>query len=49
MLYEEVTSLIGEVPAGFEPVIYICCIIVLLYILDCFYGVLRMLINHYLR
>lgn len=49
MLYEEITSLIGEIPSGSEPVIYICCILALLYLIDCFYGVARILINHFLR
>ena len=34
MLYEAVVSLIGEVPAGFEPLVYVACILVLLWLLS---------------
>ena len=30
MLYEEVVALIGEVPQGFEPLVYLGCLIILL-------------------
>ena len=33
MLYEAVVSLIGEVPAGFEPLVNVACILVLLWLL----------------
>lgn len=49
MLYEEITSLIGTVPSGYDAVIYIGCMLFLLYLLDCFYGAIRLLANHYLR
>lgn len=34
MLYEEVVSLIGEVPQGFEPLLYFACVLVLLWFLQ---------------
>lgn len=49
MLMEEITKLIGEAPSGYEGLVYVAMILVVLYILDCFYGVLRMLVGHYLR
>ena len=49
MLYEEITALIGAVPSGSEPVIYIACMLFLLYLLDCFYGAVRLLANHFMR
>lgn len=49
MLYEEITSLIGSVPSGSESVIYIVCMLFLLYLLDCFYGAIRLLANHFMR
>jgi len=33
MLYEAVLNLIGEVPVGFEPLIYALCVPVLLWLL----------------
>jgi len=49
MLIEEIASLIGEIPSGYEPVIYICCILFLLYLLDSFFAIAKMLVNHFLR
>lgn len=34
MLYEAVTQLIGVVPVGFEPLIYILCVPILLWLLS---------------
>lgn len=34
MLYEEVIALIGEVPTGFEPLVYLFCLLVLLWFLQ---------------
>ena len=34
MLYEEVVALIGEVPPGFEPLVYFACIMILLWMLQ---------------
>lgn len=34
MLYEEVVALIGDVPQGFEPLVYLCCLIILLWLLQ---------------
>lgn len=49
MLMEEIVKLIGEVPTGYEGLVYVALILVLLYLLDCFYGVLRILLGHNLR
>ena len=40
MLYEAVVSLIGEVPAGFEPLVYVACILVLLWLLSSVFSIL---------
>lgn len=40
MLYEEVVALIGEVPQGFEPLVYFGCIMVLLWLLNLVASVL---------
>lgn len=34
MLYEEVIALIGEVPQGFEPIVYFGCILLLIWFLQ---------------
>ena len=34
MLYEAVVELLGEVPAGFEPLVYTCAAVVLLWMLQ---------------
>ena len=49
MLMEEVVKLIGDIPYGFEPVVYIILILVLLYLTDCFYSVFKILLGHFLR
>lgn len=49
MLLEEITKLLGEAPPGYEGLTYVAMILIMLYLLDCFYGVLRMLIGHFLR
>lgn len=40
MLYNAVVDLIGPVPAGVEPILYICCVIVLVWLLGSFFGLL---------
>lgn len=49
MLMEEITKLVGAAPSGYDGLVYVGGILVMLYLLDCFYGVLRMLCNHFLR
>ena len=49
MLLEQITLLIGDIPFGFEPLVYVLAVLVLLYLTDCFYGVIRILCNHFLR
>ncbi len=49
MLVQEVEKLIGAAPSGYEGLFYVAMIIVLLYLLDAFYGLLRILASHYLR
>lgn len=45
MLYEEVVSLIGDVPVGFEPLVYVGCIVVLLWLLQTVFSILWTLLN----
>lgn len=40
MLYEAVLNLLGEVPVGFEPLIYALCIPVLLWLLSSTFSIL---------
>lgn len=49
LLMEEIVKLIGEIPSGFEPVVYVLMIVVLLYLVDCFYSVFKILLGHFLR
>ena len=49
MLLEEIAKIVGELPSGYEGLIFVAGVIVMLYLLDCFYGILRMLCNHFLR
>lgn len=39
-MFAEITALIGEVPAGLEPVVYVMCIVVLIWLLSQFFGIL---------
>lgn len=45
MLYEAVVNLIGEVPVGFEPLVYVCCILVLLFLLNSVFSILWSLLS----
>ncbi len=47
MLMEEVTKLIGEAPPGYEGLVYVALVLVMLYLADAFYTVLRMLISRF--
>lgn len=40
MLYDKVVELVGPVPAGLEPVLYIVCVLVLIWLLSTFFSVL---------
>ena len=40
MLYEKIVELIGPPPSGFEPVLYVACVLVLLWLLSTFFSVL---------
>lgn len=40
MLYEALVDLLGEVPAGFEPLVYVCAAIVLLWLLNSTFSIL---------
>ena len=40
MIYEKVVELIGPVPVGLEPVLYIVCCLVLIWLLSTFFSVL---------
>lgn len=32
-IYEQVVAIVGEVPAGFEPVVYLCSLVILVFLL----------------
>lgn len=40
MLYEAVLNLIGEVPVGYEPLLYVIAAIVLLWLLDHVFSII---------
>lgn len=40
MLYEAVVNLIGPVPVGFEPLLYVACVLVLLWLLSSVFSIL---------
>ena len=40
MLYEALVDLIGPVPVGFEPLLYVCCVPVLLWLLNSVFSIL---------
>lgn len=45
MLYEAVVNLIGEVPVGFEPVVYLIAGIVLMWLLTTTFSILWSVVN----
>lgn len=40
MLYEAVVNLIGPVPVGYEPLLYVACVLVLLWLLSSVFSIL---------
>lgn len=48
MLATEIAKLLGDIPSGYDAVGYVCSVLVLLWILDGFYGIARMLISRYM-
>ena len=40
VLYEKIVELIGPVPAGLEPVLYIVCCLILVWLLSTFFSIL---------
>ena len=40
MLYEKVVELLGPVPTGLEPVLYIVCALILVWLLSTFFSIL---------
>lgn len=49
MLLEEIVKILGDYPSGYDALFYVCGVIVMLWVLESFYMVLRMLISHYMR
>ena len=45
MLYSQIVELIGEVPVGFEPLVYIGAILVLIWLLQTVFSILWTLLN----
>lgn len=39
-MFDALTSLIGVVPAGYEPLVYVLCIPLLMWLLGQFFGIL---------
>ena len=40
MIYDYIVQLVGEVPYGFEPVIYVVACVILVWLLSTFFSVL---------
>lgn len=45
MLYQAIVDLIGEVPVGFEPVVYLGAILVLIWLLSTVFSILWSLLS----
>lgn len=45
MLYEAVVNLIGDVPVGFEPLVYIACAVLLLWLLNTTFSIIFQVVN----
>lgn len=45
MLYSAVVNLIGPVPSGFEPLVYLASILVLLWLLSSVFSILWSVLN----
>lgn len=45
MLYEAVVSLLGDVPAGFEPLIYVFTFFILLWLLGTTFSIIWSLLS----
>lgn len=45
MLFDALTSLIGPVPSGYEPLLYLGAVLVLLWLLSTVFSVLWSLLN----
>lgn len=39
-IYEQVVAIVGEVPAGFEPVVYLACLFILVFLLSTGFRIL---------
>lgn len=48
-MFDALTSLIGVVPAGYEPLIYVLCIPFLMWLLGQFFGILWSLMEGLFR
>ena len=44
MFVEKIVALIGEVPSQFEPVLYVMCLVIFLWLVDAFSYLLRYLV-----
>lgn len=45
MLYEALVSLVGEVPEGFEPLVYVAAVLVLIWLLSSVFSILWSLLS----
>lgn len=48
-MFNALTSLIGSVPAGYEPLVYVLCIPFLMWLLGHFFGILWSLMEGLFR
>lgn len=45
LLIESVSNLIGIIPKGFDPVMYVICAVILVWVIDCFFHIFRQFIQ----
>ena len=48
-MFDAVTSLIGVIPAGYEPLVYVLCISFLMWLIGQFFGILWSLMEGLFR
>ncbi|MBQ5153925.1 hypothetical protein EGM85_11780, partial [Macrococcus caseolyticus] len=49
MLFDAISALIGSIPAGYEPLIYVLCVPFLMWLLGQFFGILWSLMEGLFR
>lgn len=48
MLIEKISQLVGIIPKQFDPVMYVICVVVLVWLLDIFFHIFRKLVDKWI-